>query len=453
MRRLQLEKTQKYIQLLEKLHEAILQDIDPSIYDITAANEHLLLCHEKAIEVGEFIEGCEGVGHPTVATLEEYCEAVYEINEVLLSGSVLDRQSVGTKLDASLEKIVDSANKDISQKKLAVFLPYKASMWDSLESVWKRYQDDSGWDAVVVPIPYFEKNQDGSFKELIYEGELYPDYVPVVSYEQFNIEEEHPDEIYIHNPYDDINHVTSVHPYFYSSSIKQYTDKLIYIPYFVLAEPDLNNEQAMEHLMMYAVTPAAIHAHEVIVQSENMRLGYIECLTKYFGEDTRGTWEAKIKGTGSPKLEKVRNLKKEEMDVPPEWLDVIKKPDGSWKKVVFYNTGVTAIINNKENYIDKMADVFKIFYENREKVALLWRPHPLMEATIESIIPDKLEEYKRLRDEYRAAGWGIYDDTPDMDRAIAISDAYYGDASSLVQLCQEREMPVMIQNVNVIEGE
>ena len=42
-----------------------------------------------------------------------------------------------------------------------VFLPYKASMWDSLESVWKRYEDDPLVDAYVIPIPYYDKNPDG----------------------------------------------------------------------------------------------------------------------------------------------------------------------------------------------------------------------------------------------------------------------------------------------------
>ena len=45
--------------------------------------------------------------------------------------------------------------------------------------------------------------------------------------------------------------------------------------------------------------------------------------------------------------------------------------------------------------------------------------------------------------------WGNYDDTPDLDRALILSDAYYGDGSSVVQLCRRIDMPVMIQNVNV----
>lgn len=45
---------------------------------------------------------------------------------------------------------------------------------------------------------------------------------------------------------------------------------------------------------------------------------------------------------------------------------------------------------------------------------------------------------------------GIYDDTADLDRAIVLSDGYYGDSSSIVQLCQNVGMPIMIQNVEDI---
>lgn len=111
-------------------------------------------------------------------------------------------------------------------------------MWDSLESVWKKYDADPEWDARVIPIPYYDKNPDGTFSEFHYEGNDYPDYVPITFYKNCDLEGNHPDEIYIHNPYDDANYVTSIEPYFYSKNIKNYTDKLIYIPYFVLREPD-----------------------------------------------------------------------------------------------------------------------------------------------------------------------------------------------------------------------
>ena len=72
-----------------------------------------------------------------------------------------------------------------------------------------------------------------------------------------------------------------------------------------------------------------------------------------------------------------------------------------------------------------------------------------MEATITSLRPELWQSYKDLVDAYRNEGWGIYDDSPELDRAIAISDAYYGDQSSVVWLYKETGKPIMIQNCDV----
>ena len=117
--------------------------------------------------------------------------------------------------------------------------------------------------------------------------------------------------------------------------------------------------------------------------------------------------------------------------------------------MILYNTSVAALTTHNEKMLDKMTDVFRTFYEVREEVALLWRPHPLIKATIESMRPRLWEEYEKLVSEYKRASWGIYDDTADLNRAIALADAYYGDNSSLVQLCQEKGMPIMLQNVEI----
>ena len=60
-------------------------------------------------------------------------------------------------------------------------------------------------------------------------------------------------------------------------------------------------------------------------------------------------------------------------------------------------------------------------------------------------------EYDRIVRKYQEEGWGIYDDSADLDRAIEISDAYYGDSSSVVQLYQQTGKPVMMQNVEMVE--
>ena len=89
-------------------------------------------------------------------------------------------------------------------------------------------------------------------------------------------------------------------------------------------------------------------------------------------------------------------------------------------------------------------------FRERDDVVLLWRPHPLLPATIKSMAPEMQDRYRMIVDGYKKEGWGIYDDTPDMDRSIAISDAYYGDdSSSVIALYKATGKPVMAWDLNV----
>ena len=407
----------------------------------------LTKCQASAITLGEALERYGKAGDSIIRMLEEYCEAVYLQSQSYGNEVVL--QEIQKGIDALLELVEQEIEKLPPDKKVVVFLPYKASMWDSLESVWKAAKDDQDCETYVVPIPYYDRNPDKSYGEMHYEGNEYPDYVPVTSWEEFSIPDMKPDAVYIHNPYDELNYVTSVHPMFYAAKLKEYTKELVYIPYFVLDEKNLETPEGMERVEHFCMQPGVIHAHKVIVQSEAMKKAYVTILTKNFGKETRNKWEEKILGLGSPKFEKINSMKKEDVKIPEEWKRMIFKPDGRKKKVILYNTSVAVLTTHNEKMLDKMTDVFRTFYEVREEVALLWRPHPLIKATIESMRPRLWEEYEKLVSEYKRASWGIYDDTADLNRAIALADAYYGDNSSLVQLCQEKGMPIMLQNVEI----
>ena len=61
-----------------------------------------------------------------------------------------------------------------------------------------------------------------------------------------------------------------------------------------------------------------------------------------------------------------------------------------------------------------------------------------------------LDEYDEIIERYRKEAWGIFDDTADMYRAITVSDAYYGDTSSVVELYKQTGKPIMIQDIQII---
>ena len=455
MRKAQKQQAEELVRQMEEAHDQIKKFIEQG--NIPSALELVEECQNGGITVGTLIENTEGEGHPTVLLLEEYCEVAYQIHEELIQNKNVNTNKIYKLLRQKLIKAANSLKNNITVKKEAVFLPYKASMWDSLESVWKAADEDAYCDAYVIPIPYYDKNPDGSFREMHYEADQYPDYVPITRYDEFDFAKHRPDMIYIHNGYDNWNLVTSVHPDFFSGNLKKYTEKLIYIPYFVLDEIEPDNEQAVESMKHFCFMPGIINADQVIVQSENMKKIYISEYLKAAKERglqgkhlDREYLEAKFLGLGSPKYDRVCTMEKEDLDIPQEWLNVIEKPDGSRKKIILYNTGIAALLTYNEKWINKIENVLKIFEENQDEIALLWRPHPLIESTMNSMRPEILEKYMTLKEQYLAGDWGIYDVTADVDRAVVLSDAYYGDSSSVVQLYGQTGKPIMIQNVEII---
>ena len=406
-------------------------------------------CQQGAISVGTLIDSLEGDGTEAVRCLESYCEQVYGLYTDLQQGTPVNIWQVAKKLKKMITRCESAIRHQIPTRREVVFLPYKASMWDSLESVWKAAAEDPDCTALVIPIPYYDKNPDGSVREMHYEINEYPPDVPVISYDTYDFESRHPDMIFIHNPYDDGNYVTSVLPFFYAKNLKQYTDKLVYIPYFILGDIDPANEESVRRMEHFCLTEGVVNADCVIVQSESMRQVYVDVLTKYTSEKERPRWEKKILGLGSPKVDRVCSLRSEDFELPEEWERLIVREDGTRRKVIFYNTSVDTFLKKDEAMLVKIKENLRIFQENREEITLLWRPHPLMEATLTSMRPELYRKYREIVDGYRAAGFGIYDDSANMERAIAVSDAYYGDWSSIVWLYKQTGKPIMIQNAEV----
>lgn len=412
-------------------------------------------CQNCAIEIGNKIEKIYGENLETIHVLEIYCEYVYQLAQSLDIPDMISEKY--QQLCHQTTAIRESILSEIPNKKEVVFFPYNASMWDSLESVYLAAKEDPDCDAFCVPIPYYNKNPDGTFGKMYYEIDSYPSNIEVTHYLNYDFKERMPDVIYIHNPYDNWNHVTSVHPDYYAKNLREYTEKLVYIPYFVLGEIEPSNQAAINGMKHFCFLPGTIYAHKVIVQSENMKQIYVSEFIKAALENglsgpftDRKTQEEKFLGLGSPKLDKISNSNKNNIAIPKEWLPIIQKSDGTYKKIVFYNTTIAAFLAHKETMLDKISDSLHFFYKEKEEVALLWRPHPLMESTIKSMSPELWEQYQSIVKNYRREGWGIYDDSSDLNRAILLSDCYYGDHSSVVQLYQETGKPIMIQNVGIL---
>ncbi len=372
---------------------------------------------------------------------ELYDLVLSAVDEIVLSGDYAKGLSLCQEMVCCIE---EKTAQEQSFKKDVVFLPYQISMWDSLASIWEAARNDEKWNTYVIPIPYCERNKDRTASEWFCDRDKFPADVPTLSWQEVDLYEWHPDMIFIHNPYDEYNYITSVDERYYSRNLKLCTDKLVYIPYYIYDEPDFTvSDNPLEGKKELVAAPAVENADIVVVQSENMREATIRLMMREKGGD-RLYWEKKIWGTGSPKLDQLAAGSEAQYELPEEWKRLIGD-----RKVYLYNTTIGAVLKYQGKYFHKLRSVLETFRRHSD-VVLWWRPHPLLKSTFHSLSQDLQQEYEAIVTKYTEEGWGIFDDTPELNRAIACTDAYYGDRSSLVHLYKLLGKPIMIQDVTVV---
>ncbi len=410
---------QKLINILDTLVEAQTQF---SVMDREATFELLCLCQESAIAIGNTIEKNGMYDIPAIKYLEAYCELLFQFSEEDNWESVWDKSIL--EMNELLFDIRESIHVNIPEESIDIlFLPYNASMWDTMESVYQEAVKCEGCNVKVMPIPYYNLSKDGGPIEK-YEGDKFPGHIEITDYRQYDIKQKKPEIIIIHNPYDQFNHVTRISEDYYSRELIKYTEHLVYIPYYV--SDNLTDEQI-------CIMPGVKNAWRVFVQSENVRQQYIK-------------WNSpnKIVAVGSPKIDAVINMKITKQDIPLNWKEALQG-----RKVFLYNSHLSNITNISKDYdfIKKLQRIFACF-EGRKDIAILWRPHPLSIETIKAMHPQILEDYLSVIGDFKRMDNSVYDDTSDNQRAIVLSDAYLGDRSSMLTLYKATGKPIYLLKDN-----
>lgn len=306
-----------------------------------------------------------------------------------------------------------------------VFMPYKASMWDSLESIWMAANKDERCETLVVPITYYELDSNQDKKNKINERDLFPEYVNTINDEEYDLENDLLDIIYIHNPYDNTNLVTRVDSRYYSWNLKKYCEKLVYVPYY----------KWVDGVSSASFKSAMYYADYTVQSSDDAVKRCIEASPEYatiLGLETivvRKAMEKKLVNLGSPEVDKVLSLSKDNVSMPDDWKGKVIKS----RVNVVYNTTLDEIFESRT--FDKVKETLAFFKENSEKAFVIWRPHPLMKQTLTSMLPNLVNEYNEIMNEFVNGDYGVLDANPSMHYAMFWSDMYYGyKTSSMTEL-------------------
>ncbi len=246
----------------------------------------------------------------------------------------------GKKIMKNGEKIVNILIEHEGRQRIA-FLPYKRQMWDSMKSVYEAAVR-AGLDAKVFPIPYYERDEQGRLASKHLEM-------------GYGIDTRRPEEFFredfglivIHNPYDDKNKVTSVDPDFYSERLKEY-GKIVYIPYYAGGSGE-----------SFRKKPGARNAEYIFTATEEDREGFKNLYP-----------EKKVFATGSPKTDGAEEI-----------------GEGNHTLVA---TSLGAFIRDPMGRLRRYKEVL----QKEENV--IFRPHPLLGATVRSMAPKSILAYEDL---------------------------------------------------------
>lgn len=166
MRKAQQDSLLEIMSSMQEMVDQIKKELEQK--NIILAQNLLEECQQAAIQVGTSIDKMVGEGTTTVSYLENYCDLVFQMSEEIVNNC--NPNKVSKVLTKQIIKIVNSIKYDLKIRKEVAFFPYKASMWDSLESVYLAAKEDPDCDAYCVPIPYYDLKPDHNMERCIMKG-------------------------------------------------------------------------------------------------------------------------------------------------------------------------------------------------------------------------------------------------------------------------------------------
>ncbi len=285
---------------------------------------------------------------------------------------------IGKRITQKIIELHGSSNFTIG------FLPYKRSMWNSMESV---YQECLKTDAAacILPLPYYLMPD----KEVVCERELFPEALDISLLGKISF-----DYLVIHYPYDGNNRVTSMLPEYYTAELRNY-GKVIFIPYSCTTG------------IFTRLHAGLANIDYAFLRSET------ECNNFIREWQTRGVdFSGRVFGFGSPKMDSIK-----------------KCSHGS----------ATLVINSLAPYlyapfvrIDAYRRVITNEIGRGRKV--IFRPHPLLRQTIKSMRPDTEEAYNEFVEWCKAQENVTFDESEDLENALEQADYLVSDPSSVLEM-------------------
>ena len=430
---------------VEIIHEILLnKDSGLSYEDIIT---YLSELQNNIVSFGTLTESIKGEDCNTVKLLEQYLEVIYKV------AKYVQKFDEGISYEASAESkyaecdeevkdtfasISDAIDSEIVNRRSVLFLPVKAKHFSSMRMAYEMETATPDTDVYVMPLPYYYKEYDGSFKDEMHidTEEFIKANIPVTDYSRFDLSLLCPEKIYINSAYDEYNMAVSVDTRFYARNVKKYTEKLIYIPYFKLMEFDRANYPCWYNMQYYCTVPGVVMADKVYVQSENTRKVYIDKLNEWVGDEKyTEIWEQKI------------DVYEESCEEHSE--DELR--DAGSKKTIVWFVSAGSLAEFGDKYIEKAYRNLDVFALSKDKLKVLLNSEPFLDEMIKNYSDELYKKWTGFIDEVNRSGIGeVVSQVEEKSVDVLLkATAYYGDPSYICKDFILMKKPVMLQNVEV----
>lgn len=430
---------------VEIIHEILLnKDSGLSYEDIIT---YLSELQNNIVSFGTLTESIKGEDCNTVKLLEQYLEVIYKVAKYVQKFDESNNYEASAENKyaecdegvkdtfASISEAIDS---EIVNRRSVLFLPVKAKHFSSMRMAYEMETATPDTDVYVMPLPYYYKEYDGSFKDEMHidTEEFIKANIPVTDYSRFDLSLLCPEKIYINSAYDEYNMAVSVDTRFYARSVKKYTAELIYIPYFKLMEFDRANYPCWYNMQYYCTVPGVVMADKVYVQSENTRKAYIDKLNEWVGDEKyTDIWEQKI------------DVYNESCEKHSE--DELR--DAGSKKTIVWFVSAGSLAEFGDRYIEKAYRNLDVFALSKDKLKVLLISEPFLDEMIKTYSDELYKKWTGFIDEFNRLGIGeVVSQVEDQSvEALLKANAYYGDPSYICKDFILMKKPVMLQNVEV----
>lgn len=246
-----------------------------------------------AIEIGNTIELVEGEGSETVTRLEEYCELIWQY---MVETELKERFRIGRLLAGKRGEIITTLETEFAGDIEVVFLLCRAAGWKNMEHFYTVAEEKA--ECCLMMAPYIEYSPDGT-ENVIRESELLPESVKAEAYEDYDLEEEKPDIVFVDGPYTRTDDGATAPGYDFMK-IRESAGLLIYVPYYKEeksletsldggtgsegeAAVEARNETLAEECARDCMSPQVQHSDIILVPAKEVGEAYINALKQMEG--------------------------------------------------------------------------------------------------------------------------------------------------------------------------